>query len=150
MSEKFFILRRTLWDIIINVYWSSYKVPVILADANGTWILSTGFQKIIKRQTSWETFQWELRFLKWRDRRTDGRTGMTKLIAAFVVLRTHLNFMNKQTENSCRINFCVLKFTNVIKGQIFRPNSQVTFHRAALLGTDTTPGSRFYPDSRTA
>ena len=75
------------------------------------------------------------------ERRMDGRTGMTKLIVAFAILRTHLNFISKQTENSCRIIFCVLKFSNVIKGQISMSNSQITFHRTALLGTDTTPVS---------
>jgi len=34
LSERFFIIRRIQRDIIINVHWSSCKVPLSLADCN--------------------------------------------------------------------------------------------------------------------
>jgi len=41
MSEMLLILRRTKRDMIKNVHWSSYIVPVFLSDFNETLILDS-------------------------------------------------------------------------------------------------------------
>ena len=46
LSETFLILRRNERDITINVYTSSYKVPLFLSDFNGTWVSLIDFGKI--------------------------------------------------------------------------------------------------------
>ena len=55
LSETFLILRRIQCDIIINVYRSSCKVPVILVRIE--WKLK--FLNVLKYQISWKSVQWE-------------------------------------------------------------------------------------------
>ena len=46
LSETFLILRRTEWDMILYVYWSLCKVPLLfLSDFNETCIFFNGFSK---------------------------------------------------------------------------------------------------------
>jgi hypothetical protein len=91
-SQTFLILRRTERDIVINVYWSSRNVPVILTDLNQPWSLSTEFLNILN-----------IKFLKnlssrsrvvacgGTDRQTDRQTDMRQLMVAF------RNFANTPT-----------------------------------------------------
>jgi cellulose synthase/poly-beta-1,6-N-acetylglucosamine synthase-like glycosyltransferase len=76
LPQTFLILRRTWWDIIINVHRSSCKVPVIFVP---TWIFSTDFRKTLKCHISWKSVQWEPSCCM----RTDRWTHMTKLIMTF-------------------------------------------------------------------
>jgi hypothetical protein len=48
LSEIFLILRRTEWDMIKNVYWSSLQYSFFLSYFNENWILGTDFWKILK------------------------------------------------------------------------------------------------------
>jgi hypothetical protein len=41
--ETFLILRRTERDMIKNIFWSSFKVPLFLSDFNEILIFSTSF-----------------------------------------------------------------------------------------------------------
>ena len=65
--------------MIINVYWSSCKALIILADFNETWIFLTDFLKILKYQISWKFIQWEPS----SSIQMDGQTDMMKLIVAY-------------------------------------------------------------------
>ena len=70
LSETFLILRTIHRDIVINVYWSSRKVPLILSDFNENWIFSTDSWKIPLFQNWWKSGHWELTC----SMRTDGQT----------------------------------------------------------------------------
>ena len=45
LSETYLIIRRTEWDIIMNVCRASCKVPLVLSNCNETWILWPDFGK---------------------------------------------------------------------------------------------------------
>ena len=72
MAETFLILRRTEWDKIKNVYWSSCIVPLFMAYFNETWTSSTNFWKILKYQISWKSIQWKPSCSKQKGRQTYG------------------------------------------------------------------------------
>ena len=77
---KCFIRRRSERDMIVNVYWSSCKVPVIIVSFKETRIFSKTFfqKKKLPYQFSWKYFQWQL-----TDGRTDRRAHMTKVTVPF-------------------------------------------------------------------
>ena len=94
--EIFNILRRIWRKMIKNLHRSSCKVALFFSDFNETSIFSSVYQKntqisnIMKiRPLESELFQAE--------RRTDGRTGMTKLIVAF---RNFANTPKNSTQKS--------------------------------------------------
>ena len=55
LSETFHILRRTEQDVIRNVYWCSYKVPVILI----IFLMKIDFQKPPNYLILWKSVKWE-------------------------------------------------------------------------------------------
>ena len=79
-AETFIILRRTEWDMIKNIYWSSCK-PLFLSDFNDTWIYSTDSSKNTQISDFTENPSSGSRAIPWG--RSDRRTDMTKLIVAF-------------------------------------------------------------------
>jgi hypothetical protein len=85
LSERFPIVRRIQWDVIINVHRSSCKLHAILSDFKGIWIFSKYFRKILRHQYH-ENPYWELSYSIWSDGRTDRQTDrqeMENLIVAF-------------------------------------------------------------------
>ena len=78
-SETFLILRRTEWDIIKNVYWSSYKVPVFLVRFKWDLNCLDRLSKVLEYQISSKCNLWEPSCFMWTDRQTD----MSKIIDAF-------------------------------------------------------------------
>jgi hypothetical protein len=52
LSETFIILRRLQRDIVINIYTSSCKVPIIFARFNRTWLFPTNCLKLVKHKMS--------------------------------------------------------------------------------------------------
>ena len=102
--EKFVILRRTERDMIKNIYWHSCNVSIILLRFE--WnvnFFSTYFRKPQKSNfTKNHPVGAELIHA---DRRTDGRTDMTKLIVAF------RNF-EKEPKNALHEDLCI--FQNLV------------------------------------
>jgi len=86
LLKKFLILWRNERDMIINICWHSYKVPLFLSDFKETLIFSSDFGKILKHEILWKSVQWEPSC----STRTDGRTDMTKLIVTVAILRPRL------------------------------------------------------------
>ena len=62
-----------------NVYWSSCKVPFFWYYCNETRRFLTYFRKILKHKISWKSVKWDPSCCV----RMNGRTDMTRLIAAF-------------------------------------------------------------------
>ena len=92
LSETFLILRRKEQDMPKTVHWSPCKYPLLLSEFNDSWIFLTDFQKILKYQISWISFQcWAELFDAdgWTDRQTDRQTDAMKLTV------TLSNFVNK-------------------------------------------------------
>jgi hypothetical protein len=63
-----FVIIRTEWDMIKNVFWSSRTVTVILVRL--WWNLNV-FDRFSKSQISWKSAQWELRPWRPTDCQTD-------------------------------------------------------------------------------
>ena len=78
LYDTFLILIRTERDVIIHVYCSSSKVPVIV---RFSWKLNFlgRFPENFKYQISWKFLEWEPSY----SMRTDGWADMTKLMVAF-------------------------------------------------------------------
>jgi len=72
LSETFFILRRNERRMIIIVYRSSWKAPVVIGGFNEATRFWTDFQKII--QITWKSVQWEPSCYMVTDRQTDWLT----------------------------------------------------------------------------
>jgi len=81
LSQTFLIGRRIERDMIINIYWSSCKVPIILVRFEYTLNFSTNFRKII--ESNFTNIRSVAAELFCADGRTDRRTDMTKIIVAF-------------------------------------------------------------------
>ena len=76
--KHFLVLRRIHRDII-NVHRYTCKYPLFLSYFHETWILTTGFRKILKYQMLRKYVHWGPSWSMRKYRRTD----MTKLIVAF-------------------------------------------------------------------
>jgi len=59
LSETFLILRRIQRDTIINAYWSSCKVAIILVRFKWNIHFSTDVRKMLKYQISRKFVQWD-------------------------------------------------------------------------------------------
>jgi hypothetical protein len=94
LSVTFLILRRIQRDIVINVHRSACEVPLLLSDFNETWVFSTDFRNILRNQISWKSVQWES---------CSVRTDMTKLIVAFIILRTRLIHSRGHSKPQCKM-----------------------------------------------
>jgi len=70
LCERFLIIRRLERGMIINVYWSSCEIFIILIDFNEVRTSWTDFRKILKYQLSCKSVEWELNC----SMRTDGWT----------------------------------------------------------------------------
>ena len=55
--ETFLVLKRNERGMVINIYRSSWKVPVFLSYFNETWTVSTDCRKLLKYQLSWKSVQ---------------------------------------------------------------------------------------------
>ena len=82
LSDTFLIRRRIPWDTVISAYRYSCKVMLFLSDFNQIWIFTTDFLKVLRYQISWIYVQWHPDCTMRADRRTDGRTNVTKVIVA--------------------------------------------------------------------
>jgi hypothetical protein len=87
--EIFPISRRSEWDLIKDVYWSSCKLPVTLVRFE-TSVFSIVFRKIMKHRNSWKHDRWE----PMCSVRTDGQKWRRKL-SLFEIFRTRLKTKHK-------------------------------------------------------
>jgi len=53
--------------------------PLFLSDINETWIFTTNFRKILKKQISWKFVQWDHSCSMWTDGQTDRQTWRNRL-----------------------------------------------------------------------
>jgi hypothetical protein len=81
LSETFLILGRIQRDVIINVYWSSSKVHVILVRSKVKLNFLDRFSKNTQIQNFMKVCSVGAEF--YSDGQTDGHADMTKLIVVF-------------------------------------------------------------------
>jgi len=65
-SEKLLILRRNEHITIINTYWTSHKVPVIVRFSWHENFLKKFFDKYSNTKISWKSIQWEPSCSMWK------------------------------------------------------------------------------------
>jgi hypothetical protein len=83
LSETFFTLRRNDRGVNINVFWSSWKVQVLLLYFNGILVFPSKFRKIFKYIIFFKIMSLGSDFSTQTDGRTDRHTDMTNIIVAF-------------------------------------------------------------------
>jgi len=81
---KHFSFQEEFSEIVSQMYVGLHvKCRLFLWAFNGTWIVSTGFRKILRYQVAWKSALWEPIYPTRTDRQTDRQTGVTKLTVAF-------------------------------------------------------------------
>jgi len=103
---KHFSFKEKLIEIWSEMYIGLHvKCLLFLSDCNETWIFWIVFRKLLKYKISSISVHWEPRCSLRADRRTDGRTDMTKLIVAF---RNSANMRKNVRSHKTWLNFSML------------------------------------------